>query len=243
MRDVEDGTAFAQDPERVTQSGVAPTDDGPPIPPAILSPVPSNRRIAASAGALAALLALLLVGTYELRGELHLARVLDAVGLSRFTGTGDGSRSDLASSAPVAVTPPIAGSTGTLKSREPESTVPHIETTQPTPTEATAADAEAAKSTASDAAAMDTPSGGIAGASPHNLGHPPVAPVAPAAATASQTTRAAQQRAARAPTSPREACGARTQFSLYRCMQTQCSQSRWASNAQCEHLRATDSVD
>jgi hypothetical protein len=42
---------------------------------------------------------------------------------------------------------------------------------------------------------------------------------------------------------PRAACGTRTQFSLYRCMQAQCSQARWTDHAQCKHLRATDRVD
>lgn len=44
-------------------------------------------------------------------------------------------------------------------------------------------------------------------------------------------------------TSPRAACGARTEFSLYRCMQQQCESRRWSSNAQCVRFRETDSVD
>lgn len=43
-------------------------------------------------------------------------------------------------------------------------------------------------------------------------------------------------------TSPRQACGERTQFSLYRCMQRLCETSRWSSHPQCERLRQTDSV-
>ncbi len=44
-------------------------------------------------------------------------------------------------------------------------------------------------------------------------------------------------------TSPREACGDRTQFSLYRCMQSQCATGRWMRHPQCIRLRETDEVD
>ena len=44
-------------------------------------------------------------------------------------------------------------------------------------------------------------------------------------------------------TNPREACSGRTQFALYRCMQTQCAAARWSEHPQCIRLRATDSVD
>jgi len=42
--------------------------------------------------------------------------------------------------------------------------------------------------------------------------------------------------------SPREACGARTDFSLYRCMQTQCAQARWHQHPSCKRLRERDEV-
>ncbi len=42
--------------------------------------------------------------------------------------------------------------------------------------------------------------------------------------------------------SPRAACAAKTEFSLYRCMQAQCQQARWKSHAQCTRLRTQDSV-
>ena len=45
------------------------------------------------------------------------------------------------------------------------------------------------------------------------------------------------------PTSPRDACAGRTQFALYRCMQALCEQRGWSRHAQCERLRATDSVE
>ncbi len=41
---------------------------------------------------------------------------------------------------------------------------------------------------------------------------------------------------------PREACGARTDFSLYRCMQTQCAQARWHQHPSCKRLRDRDEV-
>ena len=43
--------------------------------------------------------------------------------------------------------------------------------------------------------------------------------------------------------SPRDECGARTEFSLYRCMRTECQQPRWQKHAQCQRLRDTDSVE
>jgi hypothetical protein len=45
--------------------------------------------------------------------------------------------------------------------------------------------------------------------------------------------------AAAAPRSPREACGARTNFSLFKCMQTQCDKPRFARHGQCNTLRET----
>jgi serine/threonine protein kinase len=43
-------------------------------------------------------------------------------------------------------------------------------------------------------------------------------------------------------TSPREACGARTDFSLYRCMQNQCAQAHWKQHPACKRLRERDEV-
>jgi non-specific serine/threonine protein kinase len=42
---------------------------------------------------------------------------------------------------------------------------------------------------------------------------------------------------------PREACGDRTQFALYRCMKTQCEQERWIQHPACKRLRERDDVD
>ena len=42
--------------------------------------------------------------------------------------------------------------------------------------------------------------------------------------------------------SPRQQCGERTEFSLYRCMQQQCAQPRWRSHPQCIVLREFDRV-
>jgi len=43
--------------------------------------------------------------------------------------------------------------------------------------------------------------------------------------------------------SPREACGERTQFSLYLCMQQQCARTAWTNHPQCVRFRATDQVE
>ena len=45
------------------------------------------------------------------------------------------------------------------------------------------------------------------------------------------------------PATPRALCGTRSNFSLYRCMQQQCSQPKWLEHPQCLHLKATDRVD
>ena len=65
------------------------------------------------------------------------------------------------------------------------------------------------------------------------------------ASAARTVVRAATARQSVVPeqSSPRDACGDRTQFSLYRCMQTQCAQPRWEHHEQCDRLRMTDRVD
>ena len=64
-------------------------------------------------------------------------------------------------------------------------------------------------------------------------------PAAPPAVTAPGTD---DQRTADALGSPRESCGSRTAFALYRCMQQQCTQPRWRAHLQCVQLRQTDQV-
>ncbi len=48
---------------------------------------------------------------------------------------------------------------------------------------------------------------------------------------------------ARASSSPREECGARTEFALYRCMRLACASPSWEAHAQCTRLRETDEID
>jgi len=73
---------------------------------------------------------------------------------------------------------------------------------------------------------------------------PPQSTVTEAAATPPRPTKPKAAAATPAtPASPRDACAGRTQFSLYRCMQTQCEQRGWVHHPQCERLRATDSVE
>lgn len=71
------------------------------------------------------------------------------------------------------------------------------------------------------------------------------APVKPAAAPAKQ--RSAPTKQADAPTrlagNPRDACGERSEFSLYRCMQQQCKRPAWLRHPQCVRLRVSDRVD
>ena len=71
---------------------------------------------------------------------------------------------------------------------------------------------------------------------------PPPAPLrlpppnAPAVAGPSTSVKAS-------PASPRDVCAGRSQFSLYRCMQTQCELRAWTDHPLCVRLRATDSVE
>jgi non-specific serine/threonine protein kinase len=205
------------------------------------------------------LLALLVIGVFEFGQEGQFAQVLDALGISRDAGI----QNNAAVSAPAASpAPPVPPSIGT-----------DIASVNPVPTERPAAnsvsgamapsftasapiaaDGGIAKPAPTEPTASDSSPGATAPASAANASRTTpstaatAAPAEPAAVAQSSaalppTTRSAQQHAAHAPASPREACGPRTQFSLYRCMKTQCSQRQWASHAQCARLRATDSVD
>ena len=76
------------------------------------------------------------------------------------------------------------------------------------------------------------------------------APTGTAAATAaapaprdSKTSRRRGSTTEAATPDPREACAGRTQFALYRCMQTQCGLARWAAHPECARLRRSDRVD
>jgi non-specific serine/threonine protein kinase len=237
-------TSVVPDPEPLATSGLARIDDDPSVRTAFARQVSKPRRIARWSGAVLVLLALLLIGVSEFGQEVPFGRVLDALGISRGTGAGESAAESASAVTPAEpVTPPIAANAGGAN---------------PTPVETTAADSSSATAPASPASApIGANAGGAApdATAPASLSSPDrttpsaaatAAPAAPRAIAQPPTpppTRSAQQHAARAPASPREACGPRTQFSLYRCMKTQCSQRRWASHAQCERLRTTDSVD
>jgi serine/threonine protein kinase len=110
--------------------------------------------------------------------------------------------------------------------------------------------AKATTSTAVPMAAVTTaPAATTAASVPPPLSSTPVAPV-PAAVKpdfippAKAAHPVAKARTPTTPTvsSPRDACGARTDFSLYRCMQTQCAQGRWYQHPSCKRLRERDEV-
>jgi non-specific serine/threonine protein kinase len=252
-QDLDAVMAFAPDSEPPATSGTARIVDDPSAWTAFARQVSNPRRIAMASGAV--LVLLLLIGMPEFRQQHQVGRVLDVLGISRGSSAGDGAAVSASAVGPAApVTPPIAADGGAAK---------------PTPTEPTAADSpagdtgSATPATAPDCrgrgsreADADGANRGLIGgrhracvsASTNRATLADAATAAPAAvaqppASTPAPTRMAQQHASRAPASPREACGVRTQFSLYRCMQTQCSQRRWASHAQCERLRTTDSVD
>jgi hypothetical protein len=79
----------------------------------------------------------------------------------------------------------------------------------------------------------------------------PVAPVPPPVTTSEPprvepapppraTLAAPAAPAVTLPATPAAACSPRTQFALYRCMQTQCEQRRFSTHPQCVQLRLTD---
>ena len=81
---------------------------------------------------------------------------------------------------------------------------------------------------------------------------PPAAKPATPATPRNAARKAARKPAARAATraarplstasTPRAACAQRTEFALYRCMQTQCQAARWAAHPQCRRLRTDGTV-
>ena len=217
-QDLDAVMAFAPDP--LVTSDVARIDDDRSVRTVFAHQVPRPRRIAMWSGAALVLLALLLIGMLEFHQERQVGRVLQVLGISGGTGDGDSAAVSAPAVGPAApVTPPIAADAGAANSM---------------PTEPTAADSPSS-ATAPPASPNRATLAAAATAPPPEVAQPP-APTPP-------PTRVAQQHASRAPASPREVCGVRTQFSLYRCMQMQCSQPRWTSHAQCERLRTTDSVD
>ena len=249
--------ASASDPEAPATCDVARIVDDPSVRIAFASPVSSSRRISiverrGSGGVGAAA-----------RGDPRVwpgppasARVLDVLGVSSGTSavhSGALSASSVAAAAPG--TPSIAADGGAAKPMPSEPAAPGPSATDTAASAvgaSTGANAGAAEPASTDRAAANSPAVDSSFTSPASSDRvtPAVAPAAAPPPPVTQppfptppSTRVTQHDAPAAPTSPREVCGARTQFSLYRCMQTQCSQRRWASHAQCERLRTTDSVD
>jgi hypothetical protein len=66
-----------------------------------------------------------------------------------------------------------------------------------------------------------------------------------ASAPAGRVTKAGEANpgAAPLPATPRAACGDRTPFSLYRCMQAECRKPQWARHSQCIKMSRTDDLE
>ncbi len=263
-QDLDAVISFTPDPDPLASSGLARIDIDPSARTAFARQAPKPRRIARWSGTVLVLLALLLIGVFEFGQDGQVGRMLDALGVSRGTGAGDSAAESAPSMAPAAprrppAPPPLAADAASAKPMSTEPTaadVPASATAPGSPASAPiVADAGVAKPVPMEPIAADSPAGASAPASPASPSSATLSAAAPAAsaepgaiaqppsALTPSPPRDAQQRVARALASPREACGPRTQFSLYRCMKTQCSQRRWASHAQCERLRKTDSVD
>lgn len=262
VQDLDAVAASAPDPDAVESSGAPRIDVDPSVRTAFAHPLPRPRRIAKWSGAILVLLALLLVGVLEFGQEGQFGHMLDVLGISHGPDGRDNATVSASTADPAApLTTPIAADSGAAKAIPTETVTagPATNATapaSPSPAIATiAGDAEATKKpTPADTPAAPPPAESTVpapAASPDRVtpaATDTAAPVEPATAAPARATtrppkRAAKQHASRAPASPREVCGPRTQFSLYRCMQTQCSQRRWTSHAQCKRLRTTDSVD
>jgi hypothetical protein len=209
---------LAPEPEPVATCDVAPIDDDPSVRTAFAHQAPNRRRIAIWGSAALALLALL-IGIAEFGPERPVGRVLGLFGSGRGTDAG-APVSALGAGRAAPLTPPIAADAGAATSVLTEATAETRRRETPrlglSPTPRRFPDGGNYRRSARRRAAIrpDPPS-----------------------------TASGAAALSRAPASPREVCGARTHFSLYRCMQTQCSRPQWASHAQCERLRLTDNAE
>lgn len=76
-------------------------------------------------------------------------------------------------------------------------------------------------------------------------GQSTVVPVEPKADLPVPAARSTPKLAAAPPPvgSPRQACGERTGFALYQCMQQQCTKASWSKHAQCVQMRRSDGLN
>jgi hypothetical protein len=135
--------------------------------------------------------------------------------------------------APATATAPTAPALSTSGTRAPADNPGAAE--MPPPPRAAAESATEATASPTRAPGRPSPTGGSSAALVQH-GLPAGKAPAPAETQHGDATLAAGG-------GPREACGNRTQFSLYRCMQTQCAQGRWAEHPLCKRLRARDEVE
>jgi serine/threonine protein kinase len=199
------------------------------------APRPRRRGGAMMWGAIAlALLIMAPIAVYYLNQHHKLDRVLDALGIPNAarTATDMPTPAAPASTAPVAA-PPSASAAAHASPPSP------VAKSTPAPTAALAGATPSSAQALTNAGAPSVESAAsTATAAPQSsVSVPPSSVENPGDGAAS--TPAGSHNAA----SPREACGGRTEFALYRCMQTLCTQRQWTAHAQCDHLRATDRVD
>ena len=184
------------------------------------SPVLRMTGFILAIGALAIVVILAVSGVWDPRGpELDL----------RPTATHDGAsaRPDApAGDAPVPAEAPPPAVTSQAPAATPQAPAP-VAAQTPAPLSG-----QAAPATSTAAPATATPNAAV------------IAPAAPAAPSRdNKTSRRRGSTTEAATPDPREACAGRTQFALYRCMQTQCGLARWAAHPECARLRRSDRVD
>lgn len=209
---------IASIPEHAEQSPPASPRPAAPTPAAdTLQPVPARRRPRV---ALAAAAALVLFGVAA-AAALDPARQLLA-------GLGVGTPEPAFTATPETPTAAAAGpALAAALAPPPATTAAAQAATAPTHTAGVQAAQMAA--TALDEGRLPGPSTG------------PAAPKAVRTATGlpAPSARKATPRAS----SPRQQCGERTQFSLFRCMQRLCAKPTWKAHAQCEQMRRTGDVE
>jgi serine/threonine protein kinase len=170
------------------------------------------------------------------------AGLLLAVGAAAWTMLPQSPGPEVLARRDTPVTPPVAAAKIEPLPAPPVATAPTPAPLPPLPETPTAAidKPQVAAAPVAKAAPHDEAARKTAFAKPAKQ----AAPKAVGAKSAATPSAAAKPPAVRlAATSPRELCGGRTQFSLYRCMQTQCAQAAWSQHVQCKLLRTRDLVE
>ena len=198
-----------------------------------------------------------LLGVAVLGGAAWAAWAAWATGQWGWPGWRPGTEAAETSARSAAAAQPLAPPAAATATSAASATLP---TTADAPASAPGAAASGAASTEEPAEPEATPPGPVAQATAPStsavatvvVADTPPAPAAPEPAAPEPAATPARRNSTGAPATapasasvgtPRQACGSRTQFALYRCMQQQCTSAAWARHEQCTRFKATDRVD